>query len=142
MSWSHRMLELAKHHAGWSKDKTQVGAVAWDQRTRDIIQPGYNGPPRGVDDLPERIHERPGKYLFMSHAEENVISNAARKGVSLDGCTITVTHFPCCACARMIINSGIREVHHGDGKTSMPEEQFEAARQMFHEAGVTVRAVQ
>ena len=39
--------------------------------------------------------------------------------------------------ARMLINSGVAKVVIGEGRVrSMPPEQFEAARLMFHEAGV------
>lgn len=94
--------------------------------------------PRGVSDLPERM-ERPAKYLWTSHAEENAIAHAARSGARLKGCTLYVTHRPCCRCARAIIQSGIIAVVVGDGQTSMPAEEFEVAMLMFQEAGVTVR---
>jgi len=31
-------------------------------------------------------------------------------GVSIEGATIYVTHFPCVICAKMIINSGIKRI--------------------------------
>jgi deoxycytidylate deaminase len=42
------------------------------------------------------------------HAEMMAISDAARKGVSLEGCTLYATTFPCHNCARHIVSSGIR----------------------------------
>lgn len=42
------------------------------------------------------------------HAEMMAISDAARRGVSLDGCTLYTTTFPCHNCARHIVSSGIR----------------------------------
>ena len=48
--WDIRFLEMAKLVASWSKDpSTQVGAIA--VRNRTVIAQGYNGFPRGVDDL-------------------------------------------------------------------------------------------
>ena len=134
MKWSYKFLDLAKHIASWAKDRTGVGAVARDSKSRAILETGYNGLPRGVVDLPERMHERPGKYLWTAHAEENLVAHAARK--VLEGSTVTVTHMCCCACARMLINSGVAVVEVGDGVTSMPKEQFEIAEIMFREAGV------
>ncbi len=50
----------------------------------------------------------------VSHAEERAISQAAKDGISLDGATMIVTLSPCMACSRMIINSGIKELHYID----------------------------
>lgn len=131
--WLDRFLTLAHHIASWSKDpSTQVGAVAVSP-TRAIVETGYNGMPRGVEDRPERM-QRPAKYLFFAHAEENLVAHAARD--RLAGTTVIVTHMCCATCTRMLINSGVAKVIVGGGKTSMPPEQFEAAREMLDEAGV------
>lgn len=136
--WHERFLGLAQYIAQWSKDpRTQVGAVAVNN-ARAVLETGYNGLPRGVRDIPERMLP-PAKYLWTAHAEENLVAHAARK--VLEGSTVHVTHFCCCACARMLINAGVRHVVAGDGKTSMPKEQFDAALQMFSEAGVTVTII-
>lgn len=133
--WTSYLMGFAEHAAQKSKDPTKVGAVLIKDRT--VLCAGFNGPPRGVRDLPERL-ERPTKYLFAAHAEANVITTAARHGIKVDGCDLYVTHFPCSSCARLIIQSSISRVVVGPGKTSMPEEEFEAARTMFEEAGVVV----
>jgi dCMP deaminase len=49
-----------------------------------------------------------------------------------------VTHAPCAACAKSLIQAGVLWVVHGTGETSMPVEEFAAAREMFDEAGVEV----
>jgi len=135
-NWHSRFLSLAATIAQWSKDpSTKVGAVAVGA-ARQLLESGYNGPPRGVRDLPERM-ERPAKYLWTAHAEENLVAHAARK--QLEGSTVYVTHLCCSACARMLINAGVAKVVVGcDGQTSMPKEQFDAASVMFEEAGVEV----
>lgn len=130
--WDQRFLAMAEHIATWSKDTTKVGAVAVDSSKR-ILETGYNGLPRGVQDLPERM-ERPAKYLWTSHAEENLVSHAARS--VLEGSTVYVTHLCCSKCARMLVNSGVARVVCGDGTTSMPQEEFYIAIKMFAEAGV------
>lgn len=133
--WDQRFLDLAHHISLWSKDpSTKVGAVAVSD-ARAVLETGYNGIPRGVLDLSERM-ERPAKYIWTAHAEENLVAHAARK--VLCGSTVYVTHMCCAGCARMLINAGVKKVIVGSGSTSMPEEQFEAARQMFLEAGVVV----
>lgn len=44
------------------------------------------------------------------HAEMLAITDAARRGVSLAGCTLYTTAFPCHNCARHIVSAGIRRV--------------------------------
>lgn len=133
MNWSDYLMGFAEHAALKSKDPTKVGAVLVRERT--VLASGYNGPPRGVKDTEDRF-ERPAKYLFATHAEMNLIATAAREGIRIDGCYIYVTHFPCSACARLMIQAGVRKVVFGTGTTSMPAEEFEAARTMFDESGV------
>ena len=137
ISWQDYFMGFAHHAASKSKDpSTQVGAVAVGP-DGEIRATGYNGLPRGVEDRPERM-ERPAKYLWTSHAEENLVAHAARVGVSLTGCTVYVTHYPCSRCARSLIQAGVAKINVGDGTTSMPEEEFETARVMFAESGVDV----
>ena len=119
-----------------SKDETKVGAALIGP-FGEVRLTGFNGPPKGVRESPER-RERPTKYLYTSHAEENLISFAARVGIPTDGCSVFVTHHPCSRCARQLIQAGIKHVVFGPGKTSMPREEFEAAAVMFAEAGVSV----
>lgn len=47
------------------------------------------------------------------HSEIDAITSAAQNGISLDGATIYVTRYPCEACARAIVSSGIRNVIYG-----------------------------
>ena len=134
ISWPDYFMAFANLAARKSKDSTQVGAVLVGP-DGEIRLTGYNGPPRGVQDLPER-RERPAKYLFASHAEANLVAFAAREGIRTKGCTVYVTHHPCSACARSLIQAGVECVIVGPGQTSMPAEEFDAAATMFNEAGV------
>lgn len=113
--WDTHHMSEAYLAARKSKDmRTQVGAVIiapgsdHDDRTR-----GYNGPLRGLDDENPHIYEKPsegGPSIFMECAERNAITNAARMGVSIKGGTIYSTLSPCAACARAIVNGGLKEV--------------------------------
>jgi dCMP deaminase len=137
MTWDDWFSAHAVTAAGKSKDPTQVGA-ALVSPDGAVILTGYNGPPRGVRDLPDRL-VRPTKYLFAAHAEANLISSAARYGIRTAGCRVYVTHLPCAACARSMIQAGIVGVCAGAGTTSMPAEEFEASLVMLREAGVALR---
>lgn len=138
-AWREYHYAFAQLAATKSKDSTQVGAALVHGRT--VVLTGYNGPPAGVQDLPER-RERPAKYLFASHAEANVVAHAARLGIKTDGASLYVTHHPCAGCARTLIQAGITCVVVGPGLTSMPAAEFEAAAVMFEEAGVVVERME
>jgi dCMP deaminase len=134
--WVEHFLIMAAVSANKSKDDTKVGAVLVGPH-REVLLTAYNGPPMGVLDTPER-RVRPTKYLFASHAEANLIAFAARNGIATDGRTVVVTHQPCSSCAKALIQAGIKTIFYGPGVTSMPIEEFEAARHMFEEAGVVL----
>lgn len=138
-AWREYHYAFAQLAATKSKDSTQVGAALVHGRT--VVLTGYNGPPAGVRDMPER-RDRPEKYLFASHAEANVVAHAARLGIKTDGSSLFVTHHPCAGCARTLIQAGITCVVVGPGQTSMPAAEFEAAAVMFDEAGVVVERME
>ena len=135
-----KFLPDAQAARGRSKDRsTQVGAVVLDDDFNIRIS-GYNGMPRGVNDDVGSRHERPMKYAYASHAEENCVAQAARIGVSLKGCTILLTSlFPCSTCARLIIQSGIKRViAPSKVENTRWDAQGAIALEMFAEAGVEV----
>lgn len=109
-NWDKRFLELAEHISTWSKDKSRgVGAVIVNEDKR-VISFGYNGFPSGCDDTVEARHERPAKYDWTVHAEENAIANAARVGVATKNTTMYLNLFPCARCAGNLINAGIKKI--------------------------------
>lgn len=135
MNWREYFLGMAEYISRKSKDlSTQVGAVAIGA-DQEVLETGYNGLPRGVDDRPERL-ERPAKYLYTAHAEMNLVASAARP--RLKGSTVYVTHLCCNECAKALINAGVSHIICGSGTTFMPPELFEAATTMLNEAGVTL----
>lgn len=127
---------FARHAASASKDTTKVGAAIVGP-DGEVRLTGYNGPPRGVKDEKERF-ERPAKYLYASHAEQNAIAFAAREGIRTKGCSLFVTNFPCSSCARSIVQAGFSCIVAGKDKTSMAKEEFTIAREILIEAGVKI----
>jgi dCMP deaminase len=110
MTWDEWFIEFAKVAALKSKDRsTKVGAVIVTS-DKELISVGYNGFCRGLNDDIDERHERPAKYDYTSHAEENAVINAARIGVSLKNCTMYQNYAPtsCVTCARAIIQAGIK----------------------------------
>ena len=122
-----------------SKDRnTKVGAIALDE-ANNIVSTGYNGFPRGVNDDVEERHQRPAKYLWTAHAEENLVAQAAYMGKSLKDCTILVSSlFACERCARMIIQSGIKKIIAPYADEGNWKESNSIAIVMFQEAGVEI----
>ena len=135
--WANRLMETAVHVSQWSKDTTKVGAVLTDTTGKVVLLTAFNGPAMGVEDHDWRFDRTDGvKYLWIAHAEENIISFAARRGIATDGLTVVCTHHPCSRCAGIMVQAGIARVIIGPGTTNMPEAEFEAAAQKFKEAGV------
>jgi dCMP deaminase len=68
-------MQMAELMASRSKDPdTQIGAIIVNNENR-LLGTGYNGPPKTIND--NRINwERPFKYPFIVHAEENAIYHA------------------------------------------------------------------
>ena len=103
----------------------------------DVRTKGFNGLPRGAKDIPERhVRETGAKHLWSVHAEINAISDAARRGVPLEGCTIYTTHFPCAGCTKAIIQSGVGRVvspppDYDDSRWAV---EWRISAQMFDEA--------
>lgn len=131
-------MTLAYTVALLSKDeRTKIGAVV-TTTMNEIVSTGYNGLPRRVDDdVPER-HNKPEKHLWFEHAERNAVFNAARVGVSLNGCIMFTQGVPCAECARAVIQSGIYHVvvHKPWNDRNSGNYAYDQARQMFREAGV------
>lgn len=84
---------------------TRVGAVI--HRDTRILATGFNGFPKGVDDLDPALYERPLKYDLIVHAEMNALMNALRYGVSVKDALLHCTHRPCANCIKHMIQAGI-----------------------------------
>lgn len=118
--------------------RSQVGAII--VKDGRVVSMGYNGPVSGMpaciqkpplwdevmDNFPGdgslglELQEKRGKMqervcmgpgcTRSCHAETNAIAFAARSGVAVEGCTLYCTMSPCINCAKVIVNSGIKEV--------------------------------
>lgn len=139
--WHGRFMELAHGVAAWSKDPNRkVGAVVVSADRRKI-HVGYNGFPRGVADLRDRLKDQDLKRLLMVHAELNAILNAA---TDLAGWTLYCTSAPCLECAKAIVQAGIARVVCPPFDPSHPAwgKSHRDGQSLMVEAGVTVSVVQ
>lgn len=138
--WDRRFLELARTFGTWSKDRSAGTGCVIVGSDRLLRASGYNGFVRGIDDEVAERHERPAKYSWTEHAERNAIYNAAKLGISLDGCTMYVNWFPCIGCARAIVQSGITRLvalnpDHSDKRWGS---EFNFASDMLRESGIDI----
>ena len=130
--------------------RSQVGALI--VREGRIVSMGYNGPVSGMpacskpDDLQQVLiiagalepsgTECMGPGCTRSlHAETNAIAFAARAGVSVEGCTMYCSMSPCINCAKVIVNSGIKELKY------LEEYRDTSGLELLRKAGITVEQV-
>jgi Deoxycytidylate deaminase len=102
--------------------RRKVGAVV--VKDKHILSTGYNGSPKGTKHCEElgcirdqmNIPSGTRHELCRGvHAEQNAVAQAAYFGVSVKDATIYTTTFPCSMCAKILINSGIKEVVYSTG---------------------------
>lgn len=102
--------------------RRKVGAILVLEKR--ILATGYNGAPQGlahcleIGCLREKLGIPSGERHELCrgiHAEQNVIIQAARYGISIVGSTLYCTNLPCVICTKMLINSGVKKICYGDG---------------------------
>ncbi|XP_046970669.1 deoxycytidylate deaminase [Vanessa cardui] len=138
ISWKEYFMAIAFLAAKRSKDPSyQVGACVVNKENK-ILGIGYNGFPNGCndDEFPwgkNTSSPLDSKFLYVCHAEMNAIVN--KNSADLKDTTIYVSLFPCNECAKIIIQSGIKEVVYlSDEKAHKPI--YIASKKMFDAAGV------
>lgn len=125
--WNQYFMSLCLCVSQRSHDKhTKCGAIIVDNHYR-VLSIGYNGFPRNTPHEAMSL-ERPDKYFYMVHSEENAIINATQ---SLDGTTIYITGHPCHRCMRMIIQAGITKVVVGPIVTKCVDEDDKFASEQM-----------
>ncbi len=117
LDWNECFMLMVDLIAKRSKDpNTQCGSCIVNDENI-VIGLGYNGFPRGCsdDELPwgREGAVMDNKYAHVVHAEANAIMNANN---SVRGCKLYVNLFPCNECAKVIIQSGIKEVIYNSDK--------------------------
>lgn len=90
-------------------ERLHVGCVivSGGEHKNRIVAAGYNGFLPGA---PHSSCVRDGHEQATVHAEQNAVSDAARRGVPLSGCTAYITHFPCVNCAKLLVAAGISKI--------------------------------
>lgn len=118
----------------------RVGAVL--VKDKQIIFRSYNRAipddytPYQVGNIRDYIKAGEKQELSPSiHAEQIIITEAAKKGISLENTELYITHFPCPVCAKLILFSGIKKCCFVEGASNLNGEK------MLKLAGVDLLAV-
>ncbi len=118
ISWDEYFMQIAHLVSQRSTClRRKVGAVI--VKDKRMLATGYNGAPSGlahcldIGCLREKLKIPSGERHELCrglHAEQNAVIQASLYGISVKGATFYVTNQPCIICAKMLINSGIKEI--------------------------------
>jgi len=118
-SWDEYFMQIARTVATRATcNRGRSGCVI--AKDKQILTTGYVGSAAGLSHCDEIDHQMKivthedgsssQHCVRTTHAEQNAIVQAARKGVAIEGATLYCKMTPCAACGRMIINAGITRV--------------------------------
>ena len=107
-SWTEYFKQLVSLTATRSScEKLRVGCIfVKDNR---IIAQGYNGYIAGCD---HKMIIKDGHNIATIHAEQNTITDCAKRGVSSNDCTAFITHYPCYNCMKLLVSAGISNINY------------------------------
>ena len=105
-SWEEYFKQIVELTATRSScNRLKVGCLL--VKDNRIISQGYNGFLAGCPhkSIVVNNHEQ-----ATVHAEQNAITDCAKRGVSSNGCIAYITHYPCINCYKLLCASGIKEI--------------------------------
>jgi dCMP deaminase len=118
---------LASHRSPCCR--LQVGSVIVTNNR--LISMGYNGFIPGAPHISRVKYDHEQSII---HSEVNALADCAKRGVSLSGAKIYVTHYPCINCFRSIAACEIKEVIYLEDYNN---EQI--VQQLASDSGITIR---
>tara|TARA_Y100001970_G_C14233761_1_gene860472 strand:- start:1591 stop:2052 length:462 start_codon:yes stop_codon:yes gene_type:complete len=137
-SWKHRLawndyfMSIAFLIGSRSScNRLHVGCVI--VKDTRIISVGYNG---FLPKLPHQSYVREGHELATVHAEQNAITDCAKRGVSTHDSTAYITHYPCIHCCKILCASGIKKIYYCSNYKNDP---FVAT--LFQQANIQVNQI-
>lgn len=142
-SWDEYFMAIATQVAGRSTClRRATGAVL--VKDKRILSTGYNGVPSGLEHcevvgcLREQRGIASGSHHELCrgiHAEQNAVIQAARYGIAIDGASVYCTHQPCVLCAKILLNSGVKDIIY---REAYPDP---LSAELLAEAGVVPRCI-
>ena len=95
-----------------------------------IVSQGYNG---YLANCSHSQVMRDGHEVATIHAEQNAVADCSKRGVSCNGATAWISHYPCINCVKILIASGIKQI-----KYINDYRNDELVKYFANEAGVTL----
>lgn len=90
--------------------RASVGAVFVNSE-HEILATGYNGSPSGMPHCEDvGCDMEDGHCERTTHAEQNAIVQAAKRGTPLRDSILYCTHTPCHVCAKLLVTLKVKEI--------------------------------
>lgn len=107
-NWQEYFSEIVQVTAKRSScSRLKVGCVL--VKDNRIISQGYNG---FLPGCPHISIVRDEHEQATIHAEQNAITDCAKRGVSCNDSTAYITHYPCLNCCKLLLASGIKKIYY------------------------------
>jgi dCMP deaminase len=112
-------------------ERLNVGSVI--VKNNRLISMGYNGYISGAPHI-SRVQDNHEQSII--HSEVNALSDCAKRGVSLEGAKIYVTHYPCPNCFKSIAACGIKEVIYLEHYNNNP-----IVQELANDSGISIKKI-
>ena len=107
-SWDKYFKELVLLTSTRSScNRLHVGCIF--VKNNRIIAQGYNGYISGCKHEPII---KDNHNIDTIHAEQNAITDCAKRGVSSEDCCAYITHYPCFNCMKLMVSCGIKNIYY------------------------------
>jgi dCMP deaminase len=107
-SWNEYFKQIVVVTASRSPcHRLQVGCLL--VKDNRIISQGYNG---FLPGCPHESKIQDEHEQATVHAEQNAITDCAKRGVSCNHADAYITHYPCVNCMKILCASGIRNIYY------------------------------
>lgn len=108
ITWNEYFIQAAELASVRSPcERLHVGCVI--VKDNRLLTMGYNGFLSGCE---HNSIVRDGHEQATIHAEINAITDAAKRGISINGAEAYITHYPCLNCFKTLASSGIKHIYY------------------------------
>ena len=106
IDWDNYFMSIAILISSRSScNRLKVGCVI--VKNNRVISVGYNG---FLPGCPHKSIVVDNHEQATVHAEQNAITDCAKRGASIEGSTVYITHYPCINCFKLLVASGIKNI--------------------------------
>ena len=115
-SWDEYFKEIVQVTAKRSScERLHVGCIL--VKDNRIIAQGYNG---FLPNCPHKSIIIDEHEQATVHAEQNAITDCAKRGVSCNDASAYITHYPCINCMKILCAAGVKEIKYIDDYKNSP----------------------